>query len=96
MAHILPDYLEPSGIVIVNLPVADGLIFRMARLVARFGLRDPLNRMWQAVPSPHLSYFTGKTLQKLFEAAGFSACAKDRFRPCPPMASTIVSVTTEI
>ena len=66
MAQILPDYLEPGGTVIVNLPVADGLIFRMVRLVA-------LNRMWQAgLPSPHLSYFTGKTLQKLFEAAGFS------------------------
>jgi len=34
MAHILPDYLEPGGTVIVNLPVADGLIFRMARLAA--------------------------------------------------------------
>jgi 2-polyprenyl-3-methyl-5-hydroxy-6-metoxy-1,4-benzoquinol methylase len=33
MAQILPDYLEPGGTVIVNLPVADGLIFRMVRLV---------------------------------------------------------------
>jgi len=73
IAHILPDYLEPGGAVIVNLPVADGLIFRMARLAARFGVRAPLNRMWQAgLPSPHLSYFTGMTLRRLFEAAGFS------------------------
>jgi hypothetical protein len=73
IAHILPDYLEPGGAVIVNLPVADGLIFRMARLAARFGVRGPLNRMWQAgLPSPHLSYFTGMTLRRLFEAAGFS------------------------
>ena len=33
-AHILPDYPEPGGAVIVNFPVADGLIFRMARLAA--------------------------------------------------------------
>jgi len=73
VAHILLDYLEPGGTVIVNLPVADGLIFRLARLVARLGVRDPLNRMWQVgLPSPHLSYFTGKTLQRLFEAAGFT------------------------
>jgi SAM-dependent methyltransferase len=73
MAHILPDYLEPGGIVIVNLPVADGVIFRTARLVARCGVKAPLNRMWQAgLPSPHLSYFTSKTLKQLFEAAGFS------------------------
>jgi hypothetical protein len=45
MAQILPDYLELSGTVIVNLPVADGLIFRMARLAARFGVTDSLNRM---------------------------------------------------
>jgi SAM-dependent methyltransferase len=82
IAHILPDYLEPGGKVIVNLPVADGLIFRMARLVARFGLRHPLNRMWQAgLPSPHLSYFTGKTLQQLFETAGFSCLRQGQLQP---------------
>jgi SAM-dependent methyltransferase len=82
MAHMLPDYLEPGGTVIVNLPVADGLIFRTARLVARFGVRDPLNRMWQAgLPSPHLSYFTGKTLQQLFEAAGFSCVRQGQLQP---------------
>lgn len=70
---ILPDYLEPGGAVIVNLPVADGLIFRMSRLAARFGVRHPLARMWQAgLPSPHLSYFTAMTLRRLFEAAGFN------------------------
>jgi SAM-dependent methyltransferase len=81
IAHILPDYLEPGGTVIVNLPVADGLIFRMARLAARFGVRGPLNRMWQAgLPSPHLSYFTGITLQRLFEAAGFSCVQQGQLR----------------
>ena len=75
MAQILPDYLEPGGTVIVNLLVADGLIFRMVRLVA-------LNRMWQAgLPSPHLSYFTGKTLQQLFEAAGFSCVRQGQLQP---------------
>ena len=82
MAHILPDYLQPGGTVIVNLPVADGLIFRMARLVVRFGLRHPLNRMWQAgLPSPHLSYFTGRTLQQLFETAGFSCLRQGQLQP---------------
>lgn len=81
IAHVLPDYLEPGGAVIVNLPVADGLIFRMARLAARFGVRDPLNRMWQAgLPSPHLSYFTRTTLRRLFEAAGFSCVRQGRLQ----------------
>jgi SAM-dependent methyltransferase len=82
IAHILPDYLTPGGTVIVNLPVADGLIFRIARLVARFGVRYPLNRMWQAgLPSPHLSYFTCKTLQQLFKAAGFSFVRQGKLQP---------------
>ena len=82
MAHILPDYLQPGGTVIVNLPVADGLIFRMTRLAARFGVAGPLNRMWQAgLPSPHLSYFTGKTLQQLFQAAGFSCVRQGQLQP---------------
>jgi SAM-dependent methyltransferase len=82
IAHILPDYLQPGGIVIVNLPVADGLIFRIARLAARFGVTDPLSRMWQAgLPSPHLSYFTGKTLQRLFETAGFACVRQGQLQP---------------
>ena len=32
LAQILPDYLEPGGPVVVTLPIADGLIFRMVRL----------------------------------------------------------------
>jgi SAM-dependent methyltransferase len=69
----LLDYLQPDGVVIVNLPVADGLIFRIARAAARLGVTGPLDRMWQrGLPSPHLSYFTARTLQRLFERTGFT------------------------
>ena len=38
--------------------------------------------MWQAgLPSPHLSYFTGKTLQQPFEAAGFSCVRQGQLQP---------------
>jgi hypothetical protein len=68
----LPSFLEQGGLVIVNVPVSDGLIFRLSRQAARFGIRGPLARMWQrGLPSPHLSYFSASTLSRLFERAGF-------------------------
>lgn len=71
MAHAVAVALAPGGVAIVNLPVAEGFIFRAARALARLGLRGPLARMWQqGLPSPHLSYFSAETLQRLFAAAG--------------------------
>ena len=68
----LPGYLVPGGIVIVNLPVASGPIFRIVRAVARFGIIGPLDRMWQTgLPSPHLSYFKAPALLLFFERSGF-------------------------
>lgn len=71
MARAVAGALAPGGIAIVNLPVAEGFIFRAARLLARCGLRGPLARMWQVgLPSPHLSYFTAPALERLFARAG--------------------------
>ncbi len=71
MARAVATALAPGGIAIVNLPVAEGFIFRAARLLARLGLRGPLARMWQeGLPSPHLSYFTAPALERLFADAG--------------------------
>lgn len=71
MARATAEALAPGGIAIVNLPVAEGFIFRTARTLARLGLRGPLARMWQqGLPSPHLSYFTAPTLCRLFERHG--------------------------
>jgi SAM-dependent methyltransferase len=77
--RILPEFLHPGGVVIVNLPIADGLIFRLARVAARMGMSGPLDRMWQrGLPSPHLSYFTVETLQQLFHQAGFTLVRRGR------------------
>lgn len=64
--------LAPSGVVIVNLPLSEGFIFRMARFLDRFGFHSPLQRMWQVgLPSPHLSYFSSSNLSLLFQNHGF-------------------------
>jgi len=66
------DRLDPDGLLIINLPVSDGLIFRLARLAARVGVRGPLARLWQeGLPSPHRSYFSAETLPRLVARHGF-------------------------
>jgi SAM-dependent methyltransferase len=74
------SYLNERGLTIVNLPVSDGLIFRMTRVLARsIKITGPYKRMWQAgLPSPHLSYFPADTLQRLFANAGFGLLRSGR------------------
>lgn len=74
----LGRFLKPGGLVIVNAPVSEGMIFQLSRFAARMGVRGPLARMWQAgLPSPHLSYFPAPTLLRLFNAAGFELVRSD-------------------
>ena len=69
----ISSYLNEGGLTIVNLPISDGLIFRMTRVLARsIKISGPYKRMWQVgLPSPHLSYFSAETLQRLFANTGF-------------------------
>jgi SAM-dependent methyltransferase len=73
MAAELGRHLNPGGLVIISLPVSDGLIFRLARLATRIGMSGPYRRMWQeGLPSPHLSYFSAATLPRLMSRVGFT------------------------
>lgn len=72
IATAVHEHLGESGILIVNLPVSDGVFFRLARGIARFGIDGPLCRMWQkGLPSPHLSYFSRTTVPRLLSKHGF-------------------------
>ncbi len=65
--------LRPSGLLVLNLPSSRGVVFRLAALLARCGIRQPYERLWQkGYPSPHLSYFHPDALTKLAERAGFN------------------------
>lgn len=73
MAGHVDARLNPGGIAVVNLPVSTGLIFRLARIVARLGYKAPLARMWQqGLPSPHLSYFSAAALGRLMPRHGLA------------------------
>lgn len=67
-------YLKPEGLLILNLPNAEGLIFKVARRLTVFGLRGPWERLWQVMfRTPHLHYFTFKSLNKLLAQHRFFA-----------------------
>ena len=60
--------LEPGGLAVLNLPSSRGLLFRAARLLHRFGISGPYERLWQkGMDSPHLSYFNPRNLRCFVE-----------------------------
>ena len=66
------EHLLPSGLLVVTAPDAEGTLFAIARLLARLGVRSPLERLWQVgYPSPHVSYFDRASLDKLAAQHGF-------------------------
>jgi SAM-dependent methyltransferase len=73
IAEIIPSYLKPGGLLIVNLPVSNGMIFWLARTAAFVGIKGPLERMWQkGLPSPHQSYFSRSNLPTFLARYGFT------------------------
>jgi SAM-dependent methyltransferase len=84
--------VNPGGLVVITLPVSDGLVFNLARLAARIGIKAPLERMWQkGLPSPHLSYFSRKTLLRVTKRTGLSV-----IRDGPVQAITAASLYDRI
>lgn len=66
-------HLADDGLLILNCPDRNGILYRIATWLDRFGVRGPYNRMWQlGLPSPHVWYFTREQLRKLCEARGFN------------------------
>ena len=68
----IKEHLKKTGIVILNLPSSDGIIFKTAFLLNKIGIRVPFNRLWQkGFASPHLHYFNLKNLKQYFENNSF-------------------------
>lgn len=65
-------HLEDGGLLSVNIPNRKGLIFRSARILARFGVNAPFDRLWQVgLASPHLWYFGPQGLAAVAARHGF-------------------------
>jgi SAM-dependent methyltransferase len=71
------DRLVVDGLLVLNLPSSRGVFFRAAALLDRIGVGGPYRRMWQyGFPSPHLSYFSPSTIDRLATAQGFERAYK--------------------
>lgn len=69
-------HLRPDGVLVINVPSAKGLFFRLAVLLRRLGVDGPFNRMWQTMfYTPHLHYFTPRSLMALTKRHGFIPAA---------------------
>ena len=65
-------HLSPGGLLVLNLPDANGTLFRLGSLLARAGSFALFDRLWQrGFPSPHVYYFRSRNLRALVEAGGF-------------------------
>jgi 2-polyprenyl-3-methyl-5-hydroxy-6-metoxy-1,4-benzoquinol methylase len=62
--------------VVVKVPVAGGLLYRTARMLARAGMHGPLEQLYQVgTEPPHRSYFTRASLERCLAAAGLRVTA---------------------
>jgi len=58
------ELLAPAGLLVLNLPSSDGVLYRIADVADRIGFSFPLERLWQhGLSSPHLSYFNPQNLR---------------------------------
>lgn len=65
-------HLSDRGVVVFNLPNAQGGLYRISQFLKGLGFTGPFSRMWQEeYPSPHLSYFCPATLRGLAHKNGF-------------------------
>lgn len=69
--------LATHGVVVLNLPSARGLLFRLAETACRAGVRGPLARLFQlGFPSPHYHYYAPPGIRRLAARAGFDVVAQ--------------------
>lgn len=59
-------HLAPGGRVVVNAPARTGALYRISKLMSRFGLPASFERMWQkGFPSPHVHYLDDESIRAI-------------------------------
>ena len=75
VAQACRDRLRTDGLLAITLPSSHGILFRVARVLERLGVRGPMERLWQrGFPSPHLAYFHPEGLARFLSSHGFREC----------------------
>jgi SAM-dependent methyltransferase len=71
--------LTRDGLLAINVPNADGIGFRTARLLRRARVSGPYERFWQlGLPSPHVHYFSARGIETLLQRCGFRILSHER------------------
>jgi SAM-dependent methyltransferase len=71
------ERLQPDGLLALSLPSSEGLLFRMGQVAYRLGVTKLWHRLWQTMfYTPHLHYFSARSLDKLVGRFGFAPGAK--------------------
>lgn len=68
----LVTFLRPElQMVVVKVPVSNGLLYKMASALLRTGARGPIDQLFQVgTEPPHQSYFSRRSAQTVLEKAG--------------------------
>lgn len=68
--------LREKGLLVINLPNSDGLLFVFGRILFGLGITKLWDRLWQKMfYTPHLHYFNKKSLDKYLSKHGLSPCS---------------------
>lgn len=71
--------LNKNGLLVLNLPSSNGVFYRLAKILCRFGFCGFFERLWQKdLPSPHLHYFNLSNLAEALKNNGFDVKIKGR------------------
>jgi 2-polyprenyl-3-methyl-5-hydroxy-6-metoxy-1,4-benzoquinol methylase len=66
------EHLNDNGLLVLNLPSSQGMLYRTSKLLHKVGLRIPFERLWQkGLPSPHVHYYNPQNLNRLALDMGF-------------------------
>ncbi len=66
------NILKKNGLLIINIPIQEGLFYFFSKIAYQLGYKKLLNRMWQFnFHSPHLYYFRKKNVSRLGVKHGF-------------------------
>lgn len=71
--------LRDGGVLMINIPSSDGLLYRVANVASRLGVLAPIERLWlKDWPFPHRTFFTSKSLVALATEMKFECEQRSR------------------